>query len=196
MTSLKQQHDLLGSCFSDLCRCLAAAMSGSPEDRRASALDPDRIGEACEILAELSADLWSMDPDLVDPLVAPRFSSDLSSMIRTLETQLHPIVRGQTWDGVYEYLPDAEVKRLQRAGSERARLDLLRTWWAAHAAGFQPFEKIERELRGETRWRRVHAARHLRDLGGPNVLDAVTGDVDRAALDRWCRARRDPAGEP
>lgn len=157
-------------------------------------LDPDRIGEAYEMVLELRQDLWDLDPSLIEVSVAPTFSRDLSKRIHILETDMASRVHENVLRDLCGYLPEAEVERIRGTESEPERIAIVRAWWDAQGSGFRPFEKIERELREGRRWRRVHAAMQLRELGGPDLLDAATGDIDAAALERWRRSRRGQMG--
>ncbi|MCX4240826.1 hypothetical protein [Paraliomyxa miuraensis] len=73
------------------------------------------------------------------------------------------------------------------AESLEEREEIFREWWAAVGSpSFLPLEQISQELSADRRWRRVHAARHLRELGGPDLIDrelAFASD-DLAAANR------------
>lgn len=185
---LDEQNALLSACSDDLSNCLISTGLGLPAGR--SVLDPDRLGEAYEIVSELRQDLWDLDPSLIETSAAPTFARDLEKRVCALETDQRSRIREDLLRVLCGYLPEVEVERVMNTESEGKRTEIVRAWWNAQGPEFMPFEKIERELREKRRWRRMHAANELRELGGPDLVDVNTGDIDEEALERWSRSRR------
>lgn len=191
MDKLQQQNESLQRALSSLIRVSLSAVISL--DRAGQDLELDPTSRAVGTVADLLQDIWDLRPDLVDARVARDFTRDLSPGVAKLGGHADPRMRDFIVRDLCHDAPPDVVDAVWKAGSLEEREEILRQWWAAVGSpNFLPLEQISRELSAERRWRRVHAAKHLREIGGPDLIDRDRGDVDPDALRRWNSGRRGP----
>lgn len=137
---------------------------------------------------QLRQDLWNIDPDLVDPRLIPNATIDLSAVAAGLEgsEQERVIAVGQ----LLVYAPDSVVGEANDTATFSERESIVREWWNSTKKPVSTVEHLDRLLDASQRWRRVHAARILSQLG-VLLMNSEGTDVDRGAVQAW-RLRRHP----